>query len=60
MFVDKSRTTNRKLLMTVKVSVLYWQNKDLERATEAVAVKSENIIAQSAVKEKGIQNKGEF
>ena len=46
--------------MTVKVSVLYWQNKDLERATEAVAVKSENIIAQSAVKEKGIQNKGEF
>ena len=42
--------------MTVKVSVLYWQNKDLERVTEAVAVKGKNIIAQSAVKEKGIRN----
>ena len=42
--------------MTVKVSVLYWLNKDLERVTEAVAVKSKNIIAKSAVREKGIRN----
>ena len=42
--------------MTVKVSVLYWLNKDLERVTEAVAVKSKDVTAQSAVKEKGIRN----
>ena len=29
--------------MTFKVSVLCWQNKDIEGAMEAVAVKSKNM-----------------